>query len=376
MSNTNDTSDASDGPLAELREKLTYPTFHPSTIPVQVDPNTVHIRSGPWGGPVFTVRDTDEDDAITDVLERIDGRTHVDDITEGMSESECEEIARALAALYDSNVVYDAEEAEDDELYPHLLMKQRFQERERRRLDDQSVLLVNAGRIGPQVGEDLLSYGVGEVGFVQPVDAHAVEAPQLANDERATTYDAESLESAVKHHDFLVYTANRMFPELETEVNELTQATNTPWVTGQILGFDGLVGPAIFPGETACFECFRSRTYSNVKNPRGYDEYCETLADDDHLATASLPGFSRMIAGLLSLDLLHLLSYGVGYTSGRVVTVDANTLEMEENEVLKLPRCEACGREPGVDVGRFLTLDDMVEADEFNQAARHEEADD
>lgn len=371
-----DDNDTSESPLATLREKLSYPTYHPSVIPVQVNANTVHIRSGPWGGPVFTVRDTEEDDVITDILERIDGETHIDDIIEDVPESEREEVVRAFKSLDQNNIVYDAADAEDDDLYPHLLMKQRFQERDRQRLDQQSVLLVNAGRIGPQVGEDLLSYGVGEIGLLQPIDAHAVDAPRLTDDDRVDTYDLESLESAVKHHDFVVYTATRMFPELEARINEATQETNTPWTTGQILGFDGLVGPAIFPGETACFECFRSRMYSNLKNPRGYDEYCQMLEDDDHLATASLPGFSRLVAGTLSLDLLHLLSYGVGYTAGRVVTVDGNTLEMEENEVLKLPRCEACGREPGVDVGRFLTLDDMVEADEFTAAGREQEADD
>jgi hypothetical protein len=68
---------------------------------------------------------------------------------------------------------------------------------------------------------------------------------------------------------------------------------------------------------------------------------------------------------MLSLDLLHLLAYGVGYTAERVVTMNAIDLSMETNRVLKLPRCPVCGKQPGDDQARFVGLEDMVAAEEF-----------
>lgn len=130
-------------------------------------------------------------------------------------------------------------------------------------------------------------------------------------------------------------------------------------MVGQIRGFDGIIGPAIFPGETACYECFHERMLSNIPNIGGY-RALEYEKEENSLATASLPMFSRAVAGYLSLDVLYLLSYGIGYTSGRVVTVNSLDLSTEVNEVLKLPRCDACGRDSRVDASRFVSLEDMV----------------
>lgn len=346
----------------ELSEDIEYPAFHPSVIPVQIDENTFHIRGGPWRGPIFTIEDLEEDDTITQLSDLIDGTTHVEELlAEFETEEEREEVADALRRLQGSKAVYDVGE-QDDPMYPHMAVRTRFRSRDRDRLDSKSVLVVNTGRMGPQVAEDLLEMGVTDVGMLQPVAGAAEDTSHLDRWDGFTEFEDRELEAAVEASDFVVYTAVKQYPQLEDRINEAAYETETPWVPAQILGFDGIVGPAIFPGETACYNCFRERMLSNVTNPSGMQSYRETLTDEDHLSTITVPPFARAVAGFLTLDLLNLLAFNVGYTAGRVVSIDSIDMGLDVDRVLKLPRCEVCGRAESPDVGRFVKLEDMIEA--------------
>lgn len=351
--------------IEQARERLERPVFNPQLVPIQLDENTIHIRAGPWTGPVYTITDIDEDDVITQLLSLIDGETAVDDIFASFDESQRGEVARVLLALAEKHAAYDAEAA-DGPMYSHLMLKTEFGQRERRRLDEQSVLVVDDSRMGEYVVEDLLEVGIDRVAYA---DLRDRGPPRGVGDaDGYSAVDADDLYDSIDAADFVVVTTDGPSAVLQ-EVNEHAIDTETPWVVGQIRGFDGIVGPAIFPGETACYECFHQRMLSNVTNIPAYSEFEDRQSDDD-LAVAGLPMFSRAIAGYLSLDLLHLLAFGIGYTSGRVVTVNSLDLSMEVNEVLKLPRCDACGRDSSIDTSRFITLDDMVKGSRLQSEGR------
>ncbi|ELZ10814.1 hypothetical protein C479_08383 [Halovivax asiaticus JCM 14624] len=341
--------------IEQVREELERPVFNPQLVPVMLDDNTIHVRAGPWSGPIYTISDIDEDDDIGALFDLIDGETHIDEIFAAFEADQRSEVADVLYALADSNAIYDAD-AVDGPMYSHLVLKSRFRERERRRLEEQSILIVDDSRMGAHVAEDVLAMGVAAVGYAG-LDGQQLPAAG-SDDDRLTAVTEDELPGAVDDADFVAYLADGPSKTIR-DVNEYAIETGTPWIVGQIRGFDGIVGPAMFPGETACYECFHRRMLSNVSNIGGYETF-ETEREDSDVATASLPMFSRTVAGHLSLDLLHLLAFGVGYTAGRVLTINSLNLAMEVNEVLKLPRCGACGRDPSPDVSRFITLDDMV----------------
>lgn len=353
--------------IDELREQLPYPAFNPTVIPAQVDKNTVHIRGGTWDGPIVTVTDRDEDNSITDLVEMIDGHTHIDEILDSFEESQLDEVVSFLEGMSETGVIYDSEEHGDDNLYPHLSMHHGFKRQERERLHSKDVLIVNASDMGPQIAEDLLEIGVNTVSFCQPVRSERRSIASFEDSDDFRHVDESELDSAIERTDFMVYTADQRYVELTSRLNERTYETNTPWVSARISAFDGIVGPAIFPDETACFECYEERVHSNVPNPDGLDTFAETTEENPQLSTTTLPSFSRALAGYLSTDLVYLLSYGVGYTAGRVITFSSLDLSMESNRVLKLPRCEVCGKSRGEDVSRFVTLDNLEAANEFNE---------
>ena len=70
---------------------------------------------------------------------------------------------------------------------------------------------------------------------------------------------------------------------------------------------------------------------------------------------------ARMIAGMLGIDLVHLLTGGTGFLVGRVIHFDFFDLSVESNSVLKLPRCFVCGpQKKTVDHNRHVGLDAVL----------------
>jgi bacteriocin biosynthesis cyclodehydratase domain-containing protein len=351
----------------ELAEDIEYPAFHPSVIPVQVNKDTFHVRGGPWKGPIFTIHDVEGEGVISDLSGLVDGQTHVSEILDAFdTEEQREEVARALQRLDRSGVVYDLNKQQDP-MYPHMAVRSRFRTQDRKRLDDRSVLVVNAGRMGTQIAADLFEMGVTDVGMVQPIAGAAGDTSELEQWSSFELFADDELEDAIRASEFVVYTSTQAYPELEERINRTAYESRTPWVPAQVQGFDGIVGPAIYPGETACYRCFRERTLASVTGPEGLAGYYDTLAEDDSLAARSIPAFERAVAGYLSLDLLNLLAFDMGYTVGTVVLINSIDMGVEADRVLKLPRCEVCGEATSTDVGRFVTIEDLVEAGERNR---------
>ncbi|WP_049972814.1 TOMM precursor leader peptide-binding protein [Haladaptatus cibarius] len=347
--------------IEEFTDELAYPVFNPALVPTQVDANTIHIRSGPWSGPIVTIEDTEHDDTIMRLVDLIDGETHVKEILHTFPDDQTDEVAQALDNLQEKNIIYDRPEHEGDEVYPHLALQSRFRRTDRERLESKQVLIVTLGKMGSMVAEDLLSMGVAEVALYRPKSDP--DDPDIAEEDGVTLVDDLDLRSAIEAADFVVYTADRRYAEIVADINEIAHETTTPWVSAHVLGFDGIVGPAVFPGETACYRCFEKRMLSNISNVEGYASYQNAVSKREDLAAVGLPSLSRAIAGYLALDLLHLISYGVGYTAGRIIKFDSMDLSVEINDVLKLPRCEVCGKTTGDDDARLVSLDDLVEAD-------------
>ncbi|GAB3042199.1 TOMM precursor leader peptide-binding protein [Natronobiforma cellulositropha] len=344
-------------PITQVTEELTYPAFNPAFVPVQLDPNTVHIRIGPWTGPVYTLSDADGDAQLARLVEQLDGEQHVETILESFDEDDRVSIASLLVDLHEKDVVLDQSQA--DPRYAHMPLRRRFANRERRRLEELDVLVVNSGTMGAQIATDLREFGVGEVAALQPVASASDSRIEACADEM---FDPEALEAAVSGADFVVYAGDRPRPQLTDTINRVAHETKTAWSSVQIHGFDGIVGPTVFPGETACYRCFEKRQLSNVVNNVGYERYAEYVDDAADAVQARVPGFSRLLAGYLVLDLANVLPFGTGYTAGRVFVVDGIHLSVECNDVLKYPRCEVCGKPRGESVSQFITVDDIRDA--------------
>ncbi|WP_276299186.1 TOMM precursor leader peptide-binding protein [Halorussus lipolyticus] len=353
---------------ARIERVLSKPKLNPAFVAMQADENTVHVRAGPWTGPAVAIRETEDEDAIADLFELLDGTNPIEEILAEFDESDHDDLLALLEGLAQKNVVYDAAERPESRGWPQVVHSKKFAEENYRRLEDAEILVVNAGEIGPQIAEDLARSGVGEVAVVQPVEQARADLSHLEGRENVTVLDGD-FEAAVRASEYVAFAVDGEYPSLATELDRLAHETATPWMLVQRRGFDGLVGPVFFPGETGCYRCMERRIVSNLSNPEGYATFRNGFAETDSgsLASVGLPAYSRMLAGYATVDLLNLLAYGQAYTVGQTITVNFLDLSVEVNDVLRLPRCETCGKSPGEDDKRFVTVEDVVEAKRHNR---------
>ncbi|XVH32598.1 TOMM precursor leader peptide-binding protein [Haloferacaceae archaeon DSL9] len=362
-------SDTPVDPVSELRSTCARPRFNPAFVPVRVDANTLHVRAGPWSGPVVTIRDADGDGVLSRLLDVLDGETSAERILDTFDDEHRPEVARVMLRLVEQDVLVDGETAADAPTRSQLAINYRFRQLDQRRLAEQSVFVVAADEMGRHLVADLLSMGVGHVtvtrrhGDWRPLDDESDDADRL------TVREDPDLDARAAEADLLIATADRPRPIVST-LNEIAVETATPFLPVQIHGFDGLVGPAVYTGETACYECFRWRQRASVPGSEGFDAYRSEAGADPSLTTATLPAASRIVAGYGALEALYLLAFGTGYSAGRVLTLDTLSLSFEGNSVLKRPRCPCCGIDATIDTQRYLSTDDLVDAAALNAAER------
>jgi bacteriocin biosynthesis cyclodehydratase domain-containing protein len=132
-------------------------------------------------------------------------------------------------------------------------------------------------------------------------------------------------------------------------INELALKKNFRWLNLSLKGSQVLVGPAILPHGTACWRCYQSRVWANAAREESY-EMLERFDAQYHAARRNpnygqLAAIGQVAAGLGANEVIKALTLYAGTVYGRVHSFNAVTFQSQQSEVLRLPRCKACGRD-------------------------------
>jgi bacteriocin biosynthesis cyclodehydratase domain-containing protein len=335
-------------PIERLERDVPEPNIHPSFTPVEVTPDEVQFRVGPWSGPVYTIQDDDGDGEVRRLVRSLDGSTPVRDIVDGFEGETRRQVVSILSALDRKGVLApgrngdrgaDDPESDDgdgrDDATRYGTVRASLSEEDFAAARQRDVAVVGGAATADLVAENLRGMDL--------------DPATVAPDERGV------LPEVVASADLLVCALDRPRPGLLADVNRRADDAGTTWLVGQIHGLDGLVGPTVVPGETACYECFRERILANVEFRT--DAYAEEYPAN---ATAmDLPALAQIVAGYLTLDVFHLLVGNAGFTAGSVLHFDFFDFGVESNEVLKRPRCEVCGRDRDAPQ-RYVTVEQLL----------------
>lgn len=121
--------------------------------------------------------------------------------------------------------------------------------------------------------------------------------------------------------------------------NTAALEAQVPWL--QVLPFDGhfsALGPLFVPGETGCYECFRTRRASNV----GYGRSALALQEVAAPLPAA-PSLELTIAGLAATLALRWLAHGDQFLPGAWYALELGLQPLLSRHVLyRVPRCAAC----------------------------------
>ena len=101
-------------------------------------------------------------------------------------------------------------------------------------------------------------------------------------------------------------------------------------------------GPLVIPGESACFECYRSRLRSNARHLAEFDALASyQLRRRDHLPSDLARG---SVKAFLARQLLVIAAGAYDlFETNTIYSFDALQLQLNKHPILRIPRCGSCG---------------------------------
>jgi bacteriocin biosynthesis cyclodehydratase domain-containing protein len=119
-------------------------------------------------------------------------------------------------------------------------------------------------------------------------------------------------------------------------VNRACLESRTRWLHVCVNGTTGFLGPTVLPGQTCCYTCFGLRMQAHAPE---LEVYRAQPADEGALAP-----LASALAAEAALEVARLLTaFAPAATVGRLVEVTATSPLRHAHDVLKAPRCPACG---------------------------------
>jgi bacteriocin biosynthesis cyclodehydratase domain-containing protein len=192
---------------------------------------------------------------------------------------------------------------------------------------EQPVTVIGAGPLGARIASSLASHPVGRIELLA---------------ERAPGVDA--IRSAVDGTALTVVALERTDLRLAHLVNRVCLELRRPWLHAGMDGNRGLIGPLFVPPYTACFNDYWTLVAATTPSPAMANAYRRrTSSREDNDLPSGPPVFADIVAGHAVLAVLHFLLRDTSFAVGRQVVVDFDSLRIDVEDVLKLPRCPVCG---------------------------------
>lgn len=124
-------------------------------------------------------------------------------------------------------------------------------------------------------------------------------------------------------------------------------------VDGPFLSIINLASP-----ETGCFECFEQRVMARLEDVAAYRSFVQGSVKMAAGRPESEKSYSPLIALLISAVLSEgflTSSVKINKTSGRVINVYLPSLEIQVQDLLRVPYCPACGSIAAADMDELYT---------------------
>jgi molybdopterin-synthase adenylyltransferase len=236
-----------------------------------------------------------------------------------------------------------------------------------------TVAVFGLGPLGAAAATSLGAAGVGNIRCVdhlpvapadpmlnpifQPSDVGHVRAEVIArrlaaqNDEvRATTHTAfpdsdDAVREIVDGADFVVGCADRALSTLSYRLNRACLKARIRWTSGSVSAFEGVVGPTITPGETACYLCYQMRAVACTENPEeqfAHLRFLDRRKQDDSARRENLVFGAGIVGNLLGLEAFRALTGISSGVAGRVLIYNLIDMGCQKHVVLRKPWCPAC----------------------------------
>ena len=156
----------------------------------------------------------------------------------------------------------------------------------------------------------------------------------------------DDIRTAIAGAGFVVCCLDAAQSNLAYKLNRVCLAVGVRWISCSLDGAEVTVGPAVHPGQSACYLCYRMRLVACAGNPEdafAYEKYLDRRRRDDGGRRENLVFGAGLAANVLGVEVLKELT-GLAEPSlvGRVLTVGLADLSVHKHAVLRKPWCPAC----------------------------------
>lgn len=156
--------------------------------------------------------------------------------------------------------------------------------------------------------------------------------------------DGDALRAAMSGAELWVLALDEPSPTALHAVNDAAIETGTAWMPVQMDGSEGIIGPVCLPGETACYLEFELQTESAS---RGIETLLELKEHrrraEPRLSPWRAPHHVDIVGGLAVEAVLSFMRTGACFALERALRFDFERSQLDTQDVLRIPRCPACG---------------------------------
>ena len=196
---------------------------------------------------------------------------------------------------------------------------------------------------GADVGTPRVEAVRRRIGAVAPEVTVATSDAPLATD--------DDVQAAVAGSDLVLCCVDPAQVSLAYKLNRVALRTGIRWSSCATSALRVVVGPTVYPGETACYLCYKMRAVAGADNPEdefAFQRFLDGRKADDSGRRENLV-FAAGIAGhSLGLEALKVLTGAFAPSArGSILVVDMLDLSATRHVVLRKPWCPACAASGG-----------------------------
>lgn len=153
----------------------------------------------------------------------------------------------------------------------------------------------------------------------------------------------EDIFNIFKTSDFVILCLEFFSPKIFHTINKVGIQTKKPWALVYIDGSEGMIGPIIIPGETACYNELEIQREACIGFKDEYLLYKEYLEDERvNVPCAILPMYLNVISNWASILISRFLINKDPTLLEKCIFVNFEDLSLDFATIMKLPRCPAC----------------------------------
>lgn len=261
-----------------------------------------------------------------------------------IKEEEKENLKQLLSELEQAGMIYDKKHLDIKEKINNVLLgnlTEAFIEEDRK---DRRVLFVTdcdysmetAKNICKEMQVELEFKGNDFISKVAKMDA-------VTNLDALTTEKSiQGISEEIKDYDAIAISLKHINMAFLRNINRAAIELKKPVTLGMIDG-PFITVLSIKPPVTGCLECFENRILARLEDHVLYQKYVQNDFTSKGKINPSKILLSNMVTNLVLSEAVLLKNLGATKFEGRVLSVFIPTLEVQVQDLLRVPYCPACG---------------------------------